>query len=118
MVKQGTPGQHLARRGSTPQRLARASARHPWRVLVAWGLVLVASVLTIGGLLGSALTTDASITTRPESVRADEVLTESFTSEDQVDEVVVIHSGSLSTDDPAFRRFVAEVRTSLVDTHA
>ena len=33
---------------SITQRLARVSAVHPWRVLVAWGLILAASVVAIG----------------------------------------------------------------------
>jgi putative drug exporter of the RND superfamily len=118
MRSAGNGGQHLVRRGSIPQRLARASAGHPWRVVAVWGLVLVASVVTIGGLLGSALTSDASITTRPESVRADEVIAGNFSQRDRVDEAVLIHSGSLTTDDAAFRRFVSAVRSSIDDTGA
>ena len=39
---------------SVPQRLARSAAVHPWRVVTVWGLILAASVLAIGTLLGSA----------------------------------------------------------------
>ena len=35
---------------SITQRLARAAAVHPWRVVVAWGLVLIASMVAIGDL--------------------------------------------------------------------
>ena len=36
------------------QRVVRLSALRPWRVLAAWGLVVVASVAAIATLLGSA----------------------------------------------------------------
>ena len=58
-------------------RLARASSLHPWRTLALWG-VLVLSVAAIGGLLGSALTTDAEMTNDPESYRAYDLLREHF----------------------------------------
>jgi RND superfamily putative drug exporter len=111
-------GQHLARRISVPQRLARGSAEHPWRVVAAWALVLAASVVAIGALLGSALTSDASITTRPESVRAGEVVGSSFADSDRVDEAVIIHSGALTTADPEFGGFVSNLRSSLEGTGA
>ena len=59
-------------------RLARASSLHPWRTLALWGGVLVLSVAAIGGLLGSALTTDAEMTNDPESYRAYDLLREHF----------------------------------------
>ena len=59
---------------SFTQSLARGSAHHPWRVLAAWGLVLVASVVAIGSLIGTAFTADATLTTEPESTKAAQVL--------------------------------------------
>lgn len=38
---------------SITQRLSRAAALHPWRVVVAWGLVLTASVVIIGTSAGT-----------------------------------------------------------------
>ena len=92
---------------SLTQRLARFSALHPWRVLVAWGLVLLASMMAIATLLGSALTTDAEITTNPDSVKASELLMAGFPDRDQVDEVVIIRSADLTANDPEFEEFVA-----------
>jgi len=103
---------------SVTQRLARVSALHPWRVLAVWALVLVVSVVAIGTLLGSALSTDADITTRPESVRASELLADNFTQRNTIDEAVVIRSEELTTEDQAFRDFVAGTRRSLEDTGA
>ncbi len=80
---------------SLTQRLARAAAAlHPWRVVVAWGLVLVASVVLIGTLLGSAFTSDASLTTDPDSARAEPDHRRQLRSQgDRIDEAVIIHSG-------------------------
>jgi RND superfamily putative drug exporter len=55
---------------SVPQRVARSAAIHPWRVVAAWGLALIASVVAIGSLIGSAFTSDGSITTHPDSMKA------------------------------------------------
>ena len=58
-----------APRASFTQYLARVSAVHPWRVLTAWGLILAASVVAIGALIGSAFTSDGTLTTNPDSVQ-------------------------------------------------
>ncbi|MFL6070018.1 MAG: hypothetical protein ACJ72Y_01900, partial [Actinomycetes bacterium] len=87
---------------SMTQRLAGVSARHPWRMLVAWGFILLASFVAIGTLLGSALTTDANITTRPDSVVASDRLADSFPQSHTVDEIVIVHSSDLTASDPDF----------------
>ena len=102
-----------ARSRSVTQRLAGIAAVHPWRVVTAWGLVLVASVVVIATLLGSAFTSNAGITTNPDSARAEKVIAESFSQGDRIDEAVIIHSGRLRADDPKFKAFVAEVRASI-----
>ena len=85
-------------------RLARASSRHPRRTLAAWGVVLALSVVAIGGLLGSTLTTDAEMTNDPESYRAYDLIGEHFPpSDDYVQDVVVIRSPTLRVTEPAFR---------------
>lgn len=72
-------GQPVHARGtSITQRMARGAALHPWRVVTAWALVLVASVVVIGTLFGSAFSSDASLTTSTDSVKADEVIARSF----------------------------------------
>ena len=101
---------------SVTQRLARVSARRPWRVVAAWGLVLVASFVAIAGLLGSALSSDQTIGTRPESLQADDLLDESFPpDENAFDELVIVYSPDLLATDPAFQEFVAEFRSSVAD---
>ena len=54
---------------SVTQRLARSAALHPWRIVAAWGLILVASVVVIATLIGSAFTSDGSLTTNPDSAQ-------------------------------------------------
>jgi RND superfamily putative drug exporter len=104
--------------GSVTRRLAHAAAVHPWRIVAAWLLVLAASVVAIGGLLGSALNSDASLTTHPESVRAEETLESNFPQSGRVDEAVVVRSPQYTTDEPAFRQFVADLRASIEQTGA
>lgn len=49
------------------ERLARASGRHPWRVLAIWIVVTVAAVGTIGTFLEAALEGEIAITSETES---------------------------------------------------
>ena len=98
-------------------RLARASSLHPWRTLALWGGVLVLSVAAIGGLLGSALTTDAEMTNDPESYRAYDLLREHFPpTDDYVNELVVIRSKTVDFDSPAFRARVERLAANLEAT--
>lgn len=103
---------------SRTQRLARLSAAHPWRMVVTWGVVLLASFVAIGALLGSALTTEQDITTDPESKRAADLILEGFPRQGGTDEIVVLHSRALTADDPAFQQYVSGVRAALAGTEA
>jgi RND superfamily putative drug exporter len=85
-------------------------------MLIAWALILLASIVAIGTLLESALTTDANITTRPDSVVASDRLADSFPQSHTVDEIVIVHSADLTASDPAFVSFVGDVRSSLDST--
>src|SRR3954464_7818409 len=105
-------------RTSITQYLARVSAVHPWRVVTAWGLILAASVVAIGGLFGSAFTSDGTITTNPDSMRAEQVIADNFSQADRVDDAVVIHSATLISRDPKFQAFVTKVRASIERTGA
>jgi RND superfamily putative drug exporter len=107
-----------APRASFTQYLARASAVHPWRILAVWGLILAASVVAIGSLIGSAFTTEGSITSNPDSITAEQVIADNFSQADRTDEAVVIYSPDLTSDDPEFKAFVADVRSSIDATGA
>ena len=103
---------------SITQRLARAAAVHPWRVVVAWGLVLIASMAAIATLLGSAFSSDGSISSNPDSMQAEQVLADNFSPADRIDDAVVIYSAKLTSDDPQFQDFVGDVRSSIEATGA
>jgi putative drug exporter of the RND superfamily len=103
------------------ERLARASARRKWRAIAAWTLAVFASAAAIGGLLGSALTTDDDFTGRPEAERAEQILERAFPPVRadrgfRVDEAVIVSSPRLSVQDPPFERrmrtLAAELRAA------
>jgi RND superfamily putative drug exporter len=109
----------VAQRGtSVPQRLARSAAVHPWRVVSVWALILAASVVAIATLIGSAFSSDGTITTNPDSSKAGQVLAENFSQADRTDDAIIIHSAQLTSEDPAFRGFVADLRASVETTGA
>ena len=113
------PHEHdAAAKASLTQRLARTAAVHPWRVVTAWALILAASVVAIGALLGSAFTSDADLTTSTDSATAARVIADNFSQDDRIDEAVIIHSGKLAAESQEFRAFVAEVRSSIEGTGA
>ncbi len=58
-----------------PESLARASSRHPWRVVISWVVLIAAAGMTAGALLGGVLNNDIEFTNQPESVRAQNVST-------------------------------------------
>ena len=81
------------------ERLARASALHPWRVVGAWGVAAVVSIVIVATFLGSALTTEIEQTNEPESFRAERLVEESFSPETRryVDEVIVVRGAGDGT---------------------
>jgi RND superfamily putative drug exporter len=74
-------------------------------VLVWVGLVVLAGFL-IMNFLGSALTTDADITTNPESKQARTLIEERLHGPQRVNEIVIVQSNDTTVDDPAFQSFV------------
>jgi RND superfamily putative drug exporter len=60
-------------------------------------------------LLGSATTTEFTLTTKVEATRAADLLEDRLRGPEPVTEVVVVQSGSLTVDDPAFREKVESV---------
>jgi RND superfamily putative drug exporter len=88
------------------------SARHPWKVLCLWIVVIVFAGVAAGGL-GSALTTDADFTNNPESIRARDLLDERLHGADAVTETVIVRSETSTVDDPAFEAAVATTAADL-----
>jgi uncharacterized membrane protein YdfJ with MMPL/SSD domain len=88
--------------------LAAASARHPWRAIAAWIVVLVLGIAAIATLLGGSLTTEGAPTNNPESERADEARFRAFPPApgEAVSDVLVIRSDEHTVDDEEFEGFV------------
>jgi uncharacterized membrane protein YdfJ with MMPL/SSD domain len=102
--------------GWGPNRLAEIATRRPGRVLAVWGLVVVVSLGLTGGLLGSGLTSESSLTNHPESDQAQELIDARLPQQNAIDEVIVVRSERLVVSDPAFaarvRALMAQARRS------
>ena len=73
--------------------LARASAKHPWRTVSAWVIVLVLAVSTIG-ILGLRTTTAFDFANEPESIVGLETLEDAgLIDPEPTDEVVIVARG-------------------------
>jgi RND superfamily putative drug exporter len=99
----------------SPESLARASSRHPWRTLVLWLILIVAMGGVSSSLLGNALTQDIAFTNKPESVKAQDALDQHFGGASGPDstEFFVIQSSSLTVDDPQYEALVNRVKTHI-----
>ena len=89
--------------------LARMSARRPWLTIAIWVLALVIGLGLVGRLLGSATTTEFSLSTEVEATKAADLLEDRLRGPEPITEVVVVQSESLTVDDPAFREKVESV---------
>ncbi len=93
--------------------LTRGSARHPWRTVLAWVAVL-ALAAGIMGLIGMNTTTDFEFVNEPESYAGLKRLEEAgLVRQEPNSETVMISSGNLTVDDPAFQVFADEVVATL-----
>jgi uncharacterized membrane protein YdfJ with MMPL/SSD domain len=88
------------------ERLARASARHPRRVIGAWLVAILLAAGAIGALLGDALTANGEVTAQTESKRAYSLIDKRLPHPQYVDEVIVVRSPRFTVDDPQFGRFL------------
>jgi putative drug exporter of the RND superfamily len=101
------------------ERLARASSRHPWRVIAIWIVALIASFPpAIAMFLGDVVTADVDTTRQTDSKRADELLQRAFpeTRAEQkrdITEVVVVRAARGSIEDPAARQRVTALSEEL-----
>jgi RND superfamily putative drug exporter len=81
------------------ERVARASSRHPWRVIAAWVAAVVVAFGLIATLLEGALSTEAEVTGVTEAQRAEELQFERFrptrTEEERaITDVVIVRGAS------------------------
>ncbi|MGH2596313.1 MAG: MMPL family transporter, partial [Actinomycetota bacterium] len=98
-----------------PESLARASSRHPWRVIGIWGVLFLVMIGVTGTLLSGVLNNDISFTSRPESIKAQEVIDKEFTTAQlgKSTEYVIVQSDSLTVDDPAYQTYVGQLQSAL-----
>jgi putative drug exporter of the RND superfamily len=99
---------------STTERLAGASARHPWRTIAVWIVVLAAAVICSRALLTGALTTQSSFTNHPESVRAQNFIEQRLTGPAKDTELVIVRSPVLKVSSPRFAGFVTGLRLAIL----
>jgi uncharacterized membrane protein YdfJ with MMPL/SSD domain len=105
-----------SRSGFGPRGLAEAATRRPGRMLAAWGVIVVVSLGLIGTLLGSALTSDSSLTNHPESVAAQELIDARLPDQESVDEFIVVRSEDRVVSDPAFEARVRALAGDIRDS--
>jgi putative drug exporter of the RND superfamily len=86
---------------------------HPRRVLLVWGGIVLVGFVLISGLLGSALSSEADVTSNPESKRAEDLIEERLPARDALDELVIVRSDELSVADAAFRQRVRSLADEL-----
>src|SRR5215207_7175347 len=92
----------------SPEALARASSRHPWRTIGIWVVLIVTMGYLSSQLLGDVLTQEFEFTNDPESVQAQEVIDQKFSNGEEVasTEFFIVGSESLTVDDPEFEQAV------------
>src|SRR5436189_1471815 len=97
----------------SPESLARASSRHPWRTRGIWIVLIVAMGAVSSSLLSGVLSQDIAFTNKPESVKAQDILDPRFTAPGQKPdstEFFVIQSASSTVDDPQFQTRVTALQ--------
>jgi RND superfamily putative drug exporter len=87
-------------------RLARACARRPWFVVLAWLLLLVLGGLFARGL-GNVVNSNLGLYFNPESVRASDLLDARLRGPKPASEIVMVQSADSTVDDPSFESFVS-----------
>jgi putative drug exporter of the RND superfamily len=90
----------------SPRRLAAVSVARARLVLALWGVVALVGFVLIGGLLGSALSSEGDVTSNPESKQAEELIDARLPERDALDELVIVRSDEVTVTAPAFRERV------------
>lgn len=97
----------------TTESLARVSAKHPWKVVGLWILLLGVSGWLIAQFLSSALVNEVSFRKQSESSEAHDMVVQSFGASDSVSETVIISSPTFTVDAPEFKAAVSDVYTKV-----
>ncbi len=91
------------------QTLARFSARRPIVTIGAWILLVIVALAIVGQLLASATTTELKPGANFETAKAVAALERLRGGPEPITEIIVIQSGTLTIDDPAFAAKVNSV---------
>ncbi len=98
----------MQQRAISTERLARASARHPWRIVGLWVIVVVIAVMLTGSILNT--TTEFDLTNNPESVQGNDILEKRLRGDERpAREIIIVRSKDQPVDDPAYRTFVTSL---------
>jgi RND superfamily putative drug exporter len=92
--------------------LARVCARHPWKVIGAWVVVVALALIAARGL-DDALTTSADFSGKPEYQVGADLLQQRLRGDRPLTETVVVHSDSMRYDDSSFQSTVEQATTAL-----
>jgi RND superfamily putative drug exporter len=103
----------VERTAGITERLARACAAHPRRVLVGWGVTVVVSLVLVATSL-HGLTSTANVVGQPESTKATDAIRRAFpitpaARQSLVSDVVIVSSARYGVDNPQFRGLVAQL---------
>ncbi|MCW2924018.1 MAG: hypothetical protein JWM98_1422 [Thermoleophilia bacterium] len=92
-----------------PSFLVRTAIEHPWRVVLAWLVLVVVAAAIVVTMLGDSLDTAEETTNDPESQQALTQLDEHFGDRERSHEVVVVSSKRHRVGSPAFDAFLADL---------
>jgi RND superfamily putative drug exporter len=96
--------------GVSPEDIARASSRRPWRVIGAWIVLLTVGVLLSGRYLADNLSFEFDFTDEPESAAAERLVEDRLRGPAPFDELIIVSSvpGGVASAD--FQSYVAELQ--------
>ncbi|MGZ4268792.1 MAG: MMPL family transporter [Solirubrobacteraceae bacterium] len=93
-------------------RWGRWTARHRWRVLAVWGVLLVAAAAAYPHLISSLVASDYSVT-GSDSHKVAKLIESDFAAAGAEQDVIVFNSDTLKISDPAYREVVDRVVASV-----
>jgi RND superfamily putative drug exporter len=105
------------RRGASfTERLARASATHPWRTTGAWFALVALAVVSVGALLGSGLTSNMEFRgNKPDSLIGQKLVEDRLTGPQRMTDFVIVRSANLKVGDPMFQGYVESLAGRIHD---
>jgi putative drug exporter of the RND superfamily len=89
------------------ERLARSSARHPWRTIGIWSALIAVAVVSMGTLLSSGITSNMEFRgSKPDSVIGQQLVEDRLSGPQKMTDFVIVRSADLTIDAHAYRAFV------------